>query len=197
MRPEWEPEELVACWTLVDADWELVANKAGATRLGFALLLKFFELEAHFPRDRGELPRAAADYVAGQVGVAPAALAGYDWAGRSIKYQRARVREALGFRESTVADERRWARWLRDEVCPVELNACATRCCGDAAAIGSSRRAARASIGCSARPVPGATPSARLGPWRGSRTARSSGSSGSSARRPARRSVAAPACSPS
>jgi len=53
MRPEWEPEELVACWTLVDADWELVANKAGATRLGFALLLKFFELEAHFPRDRG------------------------------------------------------------------------------------------------------------------------------------------------
>jgi pimeloyl-ACP methyl ester carboxylesterase len=77
MRPEWEPEELVACWTLIDTDWELVANKAGATRLGFALLLKFFELEARFPRDRGELPQAAVDYVAEQVGVAPAALAGY------------------------------------------------------------------------------------------------------------------------
>jgi hypothetical protein len=104
MRPEWEPEELVSCWTLVDADWELVANKAGATRLGFALLLKFFELEARFPRDRGELPRAAVDYVAEQVGVAPAALAGYDWAGRSIKYHRARVREALGFRESKLGE---------------------------------------------------------------------------------------------
>lgn len=38
------------------ADQELVANKSGATRLGFALLLKFFELEARFPRDVSELP---------------------------------------------------------------------------------------------------------------------------------------------
>jgi len=53
---EWEPEELIACWTLVEADQELVANKSGATRLGFALLLKFFELEARFPRDVSELP---------------------------------------------------------------------------------------------------------------------------------------------
>jgi hypothetical protein len=39
MRHNWEPEDLVASWTLLDADRELVANKAGATRLGFALLL--------------------------------------------------------------------------------------------------------------------------------------------------------------
>lgn len=50
MRQVWEPEDLLAAWTLVEADWELVANKSGATRLGFALLLKFFELEARFPR---------------------------------------------------------------------------------------------------------------------------------------------------
>lgn len=33
---------------MVDAgreDWRLVGNKSGATRLGFSLLLKFFELE--------------------------------------------------------------------------------------------------------------------------------------------------------
>ncbi|ASQ93570.1 hypothetical protein CGL27_11320 [Streptomyces sp. 11-1-2] len=45
MRQEWSPEELLASWTLVDGDWDLVANKTGATRLGFSLLLKFFELE--------------------------------------------------------------------------------------------------------------------------------------------------------
>jgi hypothetical protein len=49
----------VASWTLLDADWALAANKAGATRLGFALLLKFFELEARFPHDRAEIPPAA------------------------------------------------------------------------------------------------------------------------------------------
>jgi len=46
VRQDWEPEDLVAVWTLVENDWALVANKAGATRLGFALLLKFFEVEA-------------------------------------------------------------------------------------------------------------------------------------------------------
>ncbi len=79
MRQDWEPEDLLAAWTLVDTDWELVANKAGATRLGFALLLKFFEFEARFPRDRGELPAAAVAYVAEQVGVpASGELSGYD-----------------------------------------------------------------------------------------------------------------------
>lgn len=40
----WELEELIECWTLDEAEQELLANKTGATRLGFALLLKFFEL---------------------------------------------------------------------------------------------------------------------------------------------------------
>lgn len=71
MRLEWEPEELIACWTLLDSDRARLGNKAGATRLGFALLLKFFELEARFPRDPGEVPPAAVRYVAEQVAIDP------------------------------------------------------------------------------------------------------------------------------
>jgi len=33
-------DELVADWTLIDAERELVAGKRGSTRLGFALQLK-------------------------------------------------------------------------------------------------------------------------------------------------------------
>jgi hypothetical protein len=33
MRQEWSPEDVVACWTPVGPDWELVANKSGPTRL--------------------------------------------------------------------------------------------------------------------------------------------------------------------
>ncbi|GAB2481093.1 hypothetical protein GCM10027187_55830 [Streptosporangium sandarakinum] len=105
MRREWEPEALIAAWTLLDGDWDLVGNKTGATRLGFGLLLKFFEQEGRFPRHVGELPKAAVDYMAGQVKVDPALLAEYDWSGRSIERHRAQVREALGFREPTRADE--------------------------------------------------------------------------------------------
>jgi hypothetical protein len=35
LRREWEPEDLIAAWTLLDGDWELVGNKTGVTRLGF------------------------------------------------------------------------------------------------------------------------------------------------------------------
>ena len=51
---EASPEELVESWTLLGDDWKRVGNKSGATRLGFAVLLKFFELEARFPRAASE-----------------------------------------------------------------------------------------------------------------------------------------------
>ncbi|WP_067817657.1 DUF4158 domain-containing protein [Actinomadura kijaniata] len=108
MRREWEPEELIAAWTLLDGDWDLVGNKTGATRLGFGLLLKFFEQEGRFPRHVGELPKAAVDYVAGQVKVDAALLAEYDWSGRSIERHRAQVRQALGFRERPGRMRTRW-----------------------------------------------------------------------------------------
>ena len=121
MRREWEPEELIACWTLVDADWRLVANKSGATRLGFAVLLKFFELEGRFPRHVGEPPPAAVEYVAQQVKVDAAEFAsGYALSGRTVEYHRAQIRTALGFREASRADEERLSGWLADEVCPGE-----------------------------------------------------------------------------
>lgn len=121
MRREWEPEELIEAWTLLDGDWRLVGNKTGATRLGFALILKFFAIEARFPRHAGEVPKAAVDYVAGQVKVDPARLGEYDWSGRSIERHRAQIREALGFREATREDEESLIEWLAAEICPVVL----------------------------------------------------------------------------
>ncbi|MFD5445735.1 DUF4158 domain-containing protein [Streptomyces tendae] len=109
----------MACWTLVDGDWELVANKSGPTRLGFCLMLKFFEIEARFPESVEEFPQPAVEYVAGLVKVPAAELAKYDLAG--AKRHRRQIREALGFRPATLADEEALTRWLAAEVCPVEL----------------------------------------------------------------------------
>ncbi|GGQ32134.1 hypothetical protein [Streptosporangium pseudovulgare] len=58
MRREWELEDLIECWTLDEEEPALLANKSGATRLGFGLMLKFFELEVRFPR-REDAPRPA------------------------------------------------------------------------------------------------------------------------------------------
>lgn len=122
MRQAWEPEDLVECWTLVENDWRLVGSKRGATRLGFTLLLKFFEQEAQFPEHADEVPQAAVEYVASQVRVEPSEFGSYDWLGRTIKYHRAQIRDAFGFREATRADEDRLSNWLAQDVCSVELD---------------------------------------------------------------------------
>lgn len=98
-------EELLANWTLVDGDWDLVANKSGATRLGFSLLLKFFEMEGQFPDVLEEVLTAAVEYVADLVKVPSTDFAKYTLGGRTAEYHRKQIREALGFRPSTVADE--------------------------------------------------------------------------------------------
>ncbi|MBB3724545.1 DUF4158 domain-containing protein [Nonomuraea dietziae] len=121
MRREWELEDLIECWTLDEAEAELLANKSGATRLGFALMLKFFELEGRFPR-REDVPKAAVDYVAGQVKVDAALFAEYRWSGSTIEYHRAQIRRFHGFREPTVADEDKLTFWLADKICPVETS---------------------------------------------------------------------------
>ena len=121
MRREWEPEDLIACWTLIESDWPLVGNKTGITRLGFALLLKFFELESRFPRHASEIPPAAVEYVASQVKVDPETLGRYRFSGRTFEYHRAQIRGTFGFREITVSDEQELSRWMAEEVCPTEL----------------------------------------------------------------------------
>ncbi|MEV7384295.1 DUF4158 domain-containing protein [Streptomyces lydicus] len=121
MRQEWSPEELLASWTLVDGDWDLVANKSGSTRLGFSLMLKFFESEGRFPDLLEEVPQAAVEYVAGLVKVPTADFTKYDLTSRSAKNHRKQIREALKFRPATRADEEELIAWLADEVRPVEL----------------------------------------------------------------------------
>jgi hypothetical protein len=121
LRREWDTEDLIACWTLLDGDRMLVGNKRGPTRLGFVLVLKFFELEARFPRHAGEIPPAVVEYVARQVKVEPRMLSGYRFSCRTFEYHRAQVRGAFGFRETTVADEEALSAWMAEEVCPVEL----------------------------------------------------------------------------
>ncbi len=86
------------------ADRVLLGNKTGATRLGFAVLLKLFAAEGRFPRCAEDVPLAAVEAVAGQVGVAATAWQAYDWRGRTIEYHRAQIRTALGFREATLDD---------------------------------------------------------------------------------------------
>ena len=115
MRRNWTEEDLTTDWHILPHEQEFIGSKCGATRLGFALLLKFFQLEGRFPSGPHEIPVEVVRFVASEVGVDRSAWDEYPWQGRSVEYHRASIRALLGFREATVADAEALETWLVEE----------------------------------------------------------------------------------
>jgi hypothetical protein len=107
---------------VLDDERDLIAGKRGPTRLGFALLLKFYTQHGRFPSGRSEFPDEAVDFVARQVKVAAPDIGFYEWSGRTIEYHRSQIREHLGFRECSVADADKLTDWLAANVAHAERN---------------------------------------------------------------------------
>ncbi len=122
VRREWDLDDLIASWTLVDADQELLSPLHGRSRLSCALMLKFFEIDGRFPRHVGEVPPAAVDYMVRQLGLAGDDAARFEVTGRSAERYRTQIRDAFGFRVFTRGDEDKMVAWLAAQVCPSELN---------------------------------------------------------------------------
>jgi len=109
---------LIERWTPTPDESALLKGKTGATRLGFAVLLRFSAGEGLFPESKGEVPGQIISYLGKQAGV-PAEYVRYDWRGRSVKYHRAEIRGHFGFREITEKDAEELSR-CRKEVLPGE-----------------------------------------------------------------------------
>jgi Domain of unknown function (DUF4158) len=71
LKRTWDIEELVEHFTLLPQDMDLLANKTGPTRLGFAVLLKYFQYEARFPAAKQDVPKALVTYLANQLNLSP------------------------------------------------------------------------------------------------------------------------------
>jgi len=102
-------DDVVDHFTLVGDEVDQLRNKAGGTRLGFALTLKFLLWRGRFPRGRHELADDAVAHVARQVGVAAGEFGSYDMAGRTAQRHRTEIRRYTGFRECSVLDAEKLA----------------------------------------------------------------------------------------
>nr|WP_043175317.1 Tn3 family transposase [Streptomyces sp. NRRL B-24484] len=116
-------DELVEYWTVLDDEADLVAGKRGGTRLGFALLLKFYTRHGRFPRGRVDFPDEVVEFVARQMSVPAADFESYQWTGSMIEYHRAQIREHLGFRVCSVQGAEKLTAWLAGNVAHAERNA--------------------------------------------------------------------------
>ena len=119
---ELDLDDLIASWTLLGDDHDMLAPVHPASRLTFAVLLRFFVARGRFPGHNGEVPADAVACLVKQVDTAGHAEGGgsFDVLGRSAQRFRARVRDKLGFRVFTREDENRMVVWLAEHVCPGE-----------------------------------------------------------------------------
>ena len=112
----WGLDEVVDHFTLDDDETGWLRNKTGATRVGFAVQLKFLLWRGRFPKMRLELPKDAIEHVARQAGVAASELALYDFTSRQAKRHRTEIRRLTGWRECTRTDLAKLTSWLVDEI---------------------------------------------------------------------------------
>src|SRR4051794_18968919 len=120
MKRHWDEQELVEHWTLTHDECELLRNRTDRSRMGFAVLLKFFQVEGRFPSDSQEVPPAALGHLADQLGLSRDGFAEYDLGGRTGERDRAQIRALLGFRQVTIQDAEELVGWLCREVLPFD-----------------------------------------------------------------------------
>ena len=119
MKRHWDEQELAEHWSLRHDEFELLRKRTERSRIGFAVLLKFFQIEGRFPSSRKEVPAVALDYLGDQLEVSRKAFSEYEFAGRSSKRDREQIRSVLGFHRVTVDDSEQLVDWLRREVFPL------------------------------------------------------------------------------
>jgi TnpA family transposase len=106
------PLEMDEYCSLLPGEMDLLANKNGANRIGFAVLLKFFQHEGRFPSRLREVPPDLVDHIARQVKVGVRAFERYRLHDRNVRNHKDEIREFTGFRKSTVQDAESVKEWV-------------------------------------------------------------------------------------
>ncbi|MBD8524423.1 Tn3 family transposase [Pseudomarimonas arenosa] len=112
MKRNWSDDELQEFWSLSPDELDLLPPKSPARRLGFALQLKFLQIEGRFPEGRRDIPAIPVRFVAEQIGGHAKHISGYDIDGRTARRDRSLIREALKYHAANDNDSRRMLDWL-------------------------------------------------------------------------------------
>lgn len=101
MKRNWTSDELLEHFTILEKEFELVSGFTAQGRLGFLILLKFFQIEARFPLKKQEIPNSLIQFIATQLKKSPDLFDKYVLEGRSYERHRHRIRKHFGFSETS------------------------------------------------------------------------------------------------
>ena len=120
VKANWNTEELIENWTLLPTELELVKNKIGGNQIGFAFLLKHFQLMACFPPQNSSIPKIIISYIVSQINIPESCYSDFDFKGRSARVYRGEIRRLFNFRVATATDNEQMVDWLIEEILPNE-----------------------------------------------------------------------------
>nr|WP_264806909.1 DUF4158 domain-containing protein [Cytobacillus sp. NCCP-133] len=119
-KRNWNQKELDEHFSLLSNENHLVlSKKTSANRIGFAVLLKYFQQEAQFPNKKQDVPKEVVQHLADQVDASiEDFFDSYGWGGKERSYteHRKAIRNLFGFRELTANDNPLFVKWLEEQV---------------------------------------------------------------------------------
>lgn len=95
----------------------ILINKhhADSNKLGFALLLKYFQREGKFPQRKRDIPRVIVEHIAHQLHLEITLFDNYKWEQGTIDRHRSQIRIFFSIRIGTVADASTVLTWLETQ----------------------------------------------------------------------------------
>jgi len=106
-------------FNLSDEELSLVNAKRGSkNKLGFAILLKYFQLEGRYPKHVKFIDPFMLNSVAHQLNIPASCVDHFDWEGRSTERFRNEIRKLFGYKLATLQDIDKLKIWLIREVFP-------------------------------------------------------------------------------
>ena len=114
----WRDEALEIHWSLTNEECRLLDNKTAHGRLGFVVLLKYFQNEGRFPEHFNNVPLAVLTYLAKQLNIPINHLDSYAFNHRMSQRDRKEILAFLGIRRSTKQDRHELREVLNRELLP-------------------------------------------------------------------------------
>lgn len=119
MKQHWHEQELAEQWTLTEDEQQLLKQRTERGQMGFAVCLKFLQIEGRFPAYHREVPWLAVDFIADQLNLPASAWLDFPMKKGSNERIRAEIRAYLGFHPITLTDTEQLKNYLLTHVVPL------------------------------------------------------------------------------
>lgn len=101
-------------WSLLADELSLLPGMTDTGRLGFAIQLKFRQVQGHYPESINEFPPGIVHAIAEQIGCTSVSLENYPLQGRQAQRHRQNIRRYLGVRLPNKTDIAQLTAWLTE-----------------------------------------------------------------------------------